>query len=41
MAMRESIRDSGGEVHFNTKVESFIINKQKMAGVSTTDGREF
>ena len=41
MAMRESIRNAGGEVHFNTKVESLIIHEQKMAGVSTTDGREF
>ena len=41
MAMRESIRNAGGEVHFNTKVESLIIYEQKMAGVSTTDGREF
>ena len=41
MAMRESIRNAGGEVHFNTKVESFIIHEQKMAGVNTTDGREF
>ena len=31
MAMRESIRNAGGEVHFNTKVESFIIHEQKMA----------
>ena len=41
MAMRESIRSSGGEVHFGTKVESFIIHERKMAGVHTTDGREF
>ena len=41
MAMRESIRNAGGEVYFNTKVESFIIHEQKMAGVNTTDGREF
>ena len=41
MAMRESIRNAGGEVHFNTKVESFIIHKRKMAGIRTTDGREF
>jgi len=41
MAMRESIRSAGGEVHFGVKVDSFIIHEQKMAGVSTTDGREF
>jgi uncharacterized FAD-dependent dehydrogenase len=41
MAMRESIRTAGGEVYFGTKLESFIIHKRKMAGVRTTDGREF
>lgn len=41
MAMRESIRSAGGEVYFGTKVESFIIHERKMAGVHTTDGREF
>ena len=41
MAMRESIRSAGGEVYFGTKVESFIIHERKMAGVRTTDGREF
>jgi uncharacterized FAD-dependent dehydrogenase len=41
MAMRESIRNAGGEVYFGTKVESFIIHERKMAGVRTTDGREF
>ena len=41
MAMRESIRTAGGEVYFGTKVESFIIHERKMAGVRTTDGREF
>ena len=41
MAMRESIRSAGGEVYFGTKVESFIIHERKIAGVRTTDGREF
>jgi uncharacterized FAD-dependent dehydrogenase len=41
MAMRESIRSAGGEVYFGTKVESFTIHERKMAGVRTTDGREF
>ncbi|MGZ0654349.1 NAD(P)/FAD-dependent oxidoreductase [Coraliomargarita sp. W4R53] len=41
MAMRESIRNAGGEVHFDTKVDSFLIHEQRMAGVRTTDGREF
>jgi len=41
MAMRESIRNAGGEVHFGAKVEAFILHEQRMAGVRTTDGREF
>lgn len=41
MAMRESIRSAGGEVHFGAKVASLIIHDQRMAGVRTTDGREF
>ena len=41
MAMRESILSAGGEVYFGTKVESFIIHEKKMAGVRTTDDREF
>lgn len=41
MAMRESIRQAGGEVHFGAKVDSFIIREQSMAGLRTVDGREF
>jgi uncharacterized FAD-dependent dehydrogenase len=41
MAMRESIRNAGGEVHFGAKVASFILIDQAIAGVVTTDGREF
>ncbi|WPJ95313.1 FAD-binding protein [Coraliomargarita algicola] len=41
MAMRESIRNAGGEVHFGAKVDSFLIHAQRIAGVCTTDGREF
>lgn len=41
MAMRESIRRSGGEVHFGARVESFLILSGRMAGVRTGDGREF
>ncbi|MDQ8194140.1 FAD-binding protein [Coraliomargarita sp. SDUM461004] len=41
MAMRESIRNAGGEVHFGAKVDSFLIHKQSIVGVRTTDGREF
>lgn len=41
MAMRETIRNTGGEVHFGAKVDSFILQQQAIAGVRTTDGREF
>ena len=41
MAMRESIRKAGGEVHFGAKVDSFLLNADEIAGVRTTDGREF
>lgn len=41
MAMRESIRKAGGEVHFGTKVETFLLHGGGMAGVRTKDGREF
>lgn len=41
MAMRESIRQSGGEVHFGAKVDRFLIHEQRMSGVRTTDEREF
>lgn len=41
MAMRESIRAAGGEVHFGAKVESFLIRNERMAGVRICDGREF
>ncbi len=41
MAMRESIRNAGGEVHFGAKVDAFLIQDERMAGVHTTDSREF
>ena len=41
MAMRESIRNAGGEVHFGAKVDAFLIHNGTMAGVHTADGREF
>jgi len=41
MAMRESIRKAGGEVHFGAKVASFILHERRMAGVRTVDGQEF
>ena len=41
MAMRQSILDAGGEVHFGTKVNQFILKAGQIRGVSTLDGREF
>jgi uncharacterized FAD-dependent dehydrogenase len=36
--LRESIRNSGGEIHFNTKVTGFILDKNEMKGVTTSSG---
>ncbi|MFK5924969.1 MAG: FAD-binding protein [Verrucomicrobiota bacterium] len=41
MAMRQSIIDAGGEVHFGAKVTDFLIENKQMTGVTTADGREF
>ncbi|TAH14031.1 MAG: FAD-binding protein [Runella slithyformis] len=47
-AMRDSILQAGGEVHFETKVVDFIFDKQadgvlnkEIQGVATADGRAF
>lgn len=37
-AMRESIKQAGGEVHFETKVIDFIIQGGEVLGVKTQDG---
>lgn len=41
MAMRETIRAAGGEVHFQAKVTRFLIEANRARGVITGDGREF
>jgi len=43
MAIRDSIRVAGGEVHFETKVSRFLRSpdKTRLIGVQTTDGRTF
>jgi uncharacterized FAD-dependent dehydrogenase len=42
MAMRESIRAHGGEVHFGARVEKFLRSKSgELTGVVCADGREF
>lgn len=41
-AMRHTIINHGGEVHFNTRVTDLIFDdKHSVAGVITADGREF
>lgn len=42
MAMRKSIIEAGGEVHFGAKVTEFLTDsKNQLKGVATMDGREF
>lgn len=38
MAMRETIRQSGGEVHFNAKVTDLLIDHGRACGVILADG---
>lgn len=40
-AMRQSVIEHGGEVHFQTKVSDLLISEGKIRGVGTLDGREF
>lgn len=40
--MREQIRRSGGEVHFNCRVDRLLVHEgTKVVGVETADGRSF
>jgi uncharacterized protein len=41
VSIRESILNSGGEVHFNSKVSDFIIQNNAFKGVVTAEGKEF
>lgn len=41
MAMRKSVLEAGGEVHFGAKVTEFEIKKNRIHGVTTSDGRNF
>jgi len=41
MAMRESIRKAGGEVHFGAKVTALLRASGAITGLRTADGREF
>lgn len=40
-AMREQIRSSGGEVHFETRVDALLFGKNGVEGVRTAGGEEF
>src|SRR5258706_1773170 len=40
-ALRESILQSGGEIHFNAKVTDFILSGGEMKGVITADGTQY
>lgn len=40
-AMREQIRRSGGEVHFQTRVDALLDDGRCVAGAVAADGREF
>ncbi|NEM98803.1 NAD(P)/FAD-dependent oxidoreductase [Pontibacter burrus] len=40
-ALRESIREAGGEVLFDKRVTDFIVERHEMKGVVTQDGQEY
>ena len=40
-AMRHTILEHGGEVHFQTRMDELIIRGDKVEGIRTHDGREF
>lgn len=39
--MRQTIIEHGGEVHFETRMDALIIEKQRVTGIVTQNGREF
>jgi uncharacterized FAD-dependent dehydrogenase len=39
--LRESIKNAGGEIHFNTKVTDFLLRGNEMLGVITEDGTKW
>lgn len=39
--MRNQIRNSGGEVHFETRMDDLLLQKGKVCGIVTADGRSF
>jgi uncharacterized FAD-dependent dehydrogenase len=38
MAIRETIQNSGGEIHFNTRLNDLIINNDQVEGIITQNG---
>jgi len=40
-AVRETILNNGGEIHFDSRVEDFLIKDDKMIGAKTNDGKEY
>ncbi|HEY0898140.1 MAG TPA: FAD-binding protein [Sphingobacteriaceae bacterium] len=40
-SMRESIRNSGGEIHFDTRVTDLILENNKIKGVKVANGESF
>lgn len=40
-AIRETVRQAGGEVLFDKRVSQFIVERNKMRGVVTADGQEY
>ncbi len=40
-AIRETIIKAGGAIHFDSRVEEFLIDGDRLQGVATADGREF
>ena len=39
--MRNNILDCGGEVHFETRMDALIIEKEKVVGIETNTGKTF
>lgn len=39
-AVRETIIQNGGEIHFNSRVDDFLLQDDKMTGIRTADGKE-
>jgi len=39
--IRNTIIQSGGEVHFNTRMTALLLNKDEVVGIQTSEGQEF